>query len=154
MGERLLVLTKAGWELQHAFFDEGRYHERPDKPGKHILVYPQGIRAMFSGFSDKPILSGFNDGDLADRLSKNLESYPAKQLINNLWEYFIPSEVDPYLLDAIEKGADVSTRQKAINYLDQMFKSEKQAAVASSYLQRIDEDEYQELLDFIREYIH
>lgn len=75
------ILTAAGWELQHEFYDEGKYYEHPDKPGKHILVYPEGTWDIFVGFSDKPGKSGYNDKDLEKTLKNESLTATAKQLM-------------------------------------------------------------------------
>lgn len=80
------------------------------------------------------------------KIAKFFKIPKARRIIEMLkYPVFIGSEIIPLLLDAIEQEKDISTKEKAIQYIRSVGDDD-----ALSYLNSLDDQEYREMLDYVR----
>lgn len=155
------VLTKNGWTLEHTFEDGGRFYVHLSKDGE-ILIQPEGqwTHSIFDYAKEKVLGSGYNAKDLEKYLSggektEKRSKSKSERLINLIkmieiqGDYF-GTEIIPYLLDAFEKGEDVDTKEKAVQYMEKLAEKDKYAIASLSYLKTLSDEEYIELWNFVK----
>lgn len=155
------ALKKHGWDLEHQFADEGRFYVHPEIEGE-ILVQPEGqwTHSIFDYAKEKVLGSGYNARDLekylsgGDKTEKRRKS-KSERLINlikmiEIQEDYFGTEIVPYLLDALEKEVDIDTKEKAVQYMEDLANRDKYVAPSLAYLKTLDDEEYIKLLDFVK----
>jgi len=143
------ILKKYGYTLEHEFSDKGKWYSGPKG---QLLIDDEGRwEILSSGFDPKSIASGRNPVDLEKYLSKT-ESFlvsRAKMILDIFeGEFFTGNEIIPFLKDAIEQKKDISTKDKAILYIKSVGDED-----SLRYLKTLDDQEYSELLTYVKEKI-
>jgi len=174
------ILKKHGWDLEHQFSDEGRFYVHPEIEGEILVQPEgQWTHTLFDFAKEKKFGHGYNAKDLEKYLSSGEKTEKrrkskSERLINliemieiqedytkrNLKlkkllrkfqkDYKFGTEIAPYLLDAFEKGADVGTKEKAVQYLEDLAERDKHAIPSLDYLKTLDDEEYIELWNFVK----